>query len=132
MCVDLTILSGQEWALLHEESPKNSMLFDHAPALELFNYTATFKRHSHFPLTLQYLQSLDHITEEMFLLPLKEKKRLAMDEGLAPVAYVQSNCDNPMERDEFVKELMKHIRVDSYGECLRNKQWPPGQEVNNK
>ena len=32
-----------EWALLHEESPKNVYLYSHAEMMELFNITSTFK-----------------------------------------------------------------------------------------
>ena len=32
-----------EWALLHEESPKNNYLFSHAEIMELFNHSATFR-----------------------------------------------------------------------------------------
>jgi len=34
-----------------------------------------------------------------------------------------SNClsGGAKERTEYVKELMNHIHVDSYGECLHNK-----------
>jgi alpha-1,3-fucosyltransferase 10 len=49
----------RDWALLHEESPKNSPPLSHLEALELFNLTATFSRYSHFPLTLQYLKNAD-------------------------------------------------------------------------
>lgn len=38
--------------------------------------------------------------------------------------YVQSDCDPPSDRDSYVRELMTHIEVDSYGECLRNKDLP--------
>jgi len=51
-----------DWALLHEESPKNTPALSHVEALELFNFTATFSRNSHFPLTLQYLKSADALT----------------------------------------------------------------------
>jgi len=51
-----------DWALLHEESPKNTPALSHIAALELFNFTATFSRNSHFPLTLQYLKSADALT----------------------------------------------------------------------
>jgi alpha-1,3-fucosyltransferase 10 len=51
-----------DWALLHEESPKNTPALSHLEALELFNLTATFSRYSHFPLTLQYLKSADVLT----------------------------------------------------------------------
>ena len=55
-----------------------------------------------------------------------EKSRLRREGNLSAVAYVQSNCDNPSGRDGFVKELMKHVPVDSYGGCLRNKEFPEG------
>ena len=28
-------------------------------------------------------------------------------------------------RDGFVAELMKHVAVDSFGNCLKNKEFPP-------
>ena len=40
---------------------------------------------------------------------------------MAPVVYLQSHCDVPSDRDRYIKELMKHIDVDSYGGCLNNK-----------
>ena len=44
--------------------------------------------------------------------------------NLAPVVYVQSGCNPPSDRDEYVAELMKYIKVDSYGACLHNKDLP--------
>ena len=41
------------------------------------------------------------------------------------MAYVQSSCDTPSGRDDYVKELMNHISIDSYGYCLHNKDLPP-------
>ena len=46
---------------------------------------------------------------------------------LAPVVFVQSNCNSETGRDDFVRELMKHIDVDSYGSCLHNRDFPPGK-----
>lgn len=43
---------------------------------------------------------------------------------LASVVYVQSGCNPPSDRDEYVAELMKYIKVDSYGACLHNKDLP--------
>lgn len=44
--------------------------------------------------------------------------------GLAAVLYVQSGCNPPSDRDEYVAELMKYIKIDSYGACLHNKDLP--------
>ena len=59
------------------------------------------------------------------MVPLKEKNRLIQEENLGLVAYVQSSCDTPSGRDDYVKELMKYIPIDSYGYCLHNKDLPP-------
>ena len=50
-----------EWALLHEESPKNIYHYSHPEIMELFNHTATFKRESDFPLTTQWLTEISDI-----------------------------------------------------------------------
>ena len=114
---------GEDWAVFHEESPKNNPIFSHAALIEHFNHTATFRRSSSMPLTTQYLEGIDMITDPSFVVPLSTKNQL-IREGLAPVAYVQSGCSTPSGRDDWVEELMKHIKVDSYGECLHNKDLP--------
>lgn len=50
--------------------------------------------------------------------------RLQKDVGLAPLVFVQRDCNPPSGRDRFVKELMNYINVDSYGPCLNNKEMP--------
>lgn len=50
----------------------------------------------------------------------KEKSALMYAEDLAPVLYIQSDCDTASDRDRYVLELMKHIRIDSYGACVNN------------
>ena len=126
----------EDWALFHEESPKNNPIFAHQAMMGLLNHTATFRRSSDLPLVTQYLVSLDSITDPGLLIPLSAKNRMVR-EGLAPVAYVQSGCDTPLGRDTWVTEFMKFVKVcavqnyfipytvcvkvDSYGECLHNK-----------
>ena len=114
---------GEDWALFHEESPKNAAIFCHAAMMEHFNHTATFRRASDMPLTTQYLESLATITDPSYLIPVATKSRM-VSEGLALVAYVQSGCETPSGRDAWVGELMKHVKVDSYGACLHNKDLP--------
>lgn len=111
-----------DWALFHEESPKNNYKLFHEPVITLFNHTATFSRHSHLPLTTQYLEDVEVLTSRRYLVPLQSKNNLR--QRLAPLVYVQSDCDPPSDRDSYVRELMAYIEVDSYGECLRNKELP--------
>ncbi|XP_048883787.1 alpha-(1,3)-fucosyltransferase 11 isoform X2 [Brienomyrus brachyistius] len=115
-------LPHQMWALFHEESPMNNYVLSHSPGIHLFNYSATFRRESDYPLTLQWLPTLDYLlSPPVFSLQQKNKWRRA---GLAPVLYMQSHCDVPSDRDRYVRELMKYIEVDSYGKCLNNKPLP--------
>ncbi|XP_023712617.1 alpha-(1,3)-fucosyltransferase 10 isoform X3 [Cryptotermes secundus] len=111
-----------DWALLHEESPKNTPALSHLEALEMFNVTATFSRFSHFPLTLQYLKSADVLTDLKYFVPVERKNELLSE--LAPVLYVHSDCSTPLERDAYATELMKYIPVDSYGKCVQNRHLP--------
>lgn len=102
-------LAHQTWALFHEESPMNNYLLSHSLGIRLFNYTATFRRESDYPLTLQWLPSLDYLLKAPAV-PLQEKNRWRRA-GLAPVLYMQSHCDVPSDRDRYVQELRKYIEV---------------------
>lgn len=115
-------LPHQTWALFHEESPMNNYLLSHSVGIRLFNYTATFSRESDYPLTLQWLPSLDYLLTPSAV-SLEEKNRWRRA-GLAPVLYMQSHCDVPSDRDRYVQELMKYIQIDSYGKCLNNRPLP--------
>ena len=105
--------------MFHEESPKNKPLLHHQSTIELFNHTSTFRRHSDYPLITQFLNSIETLlTPPQF--DLNQKKR----NGLASVVYIQTGCDPPSDRDAYVEQLMKYIKIDSYGRCLHNKDLP--------
>ena len=111
------------WAVMHEESPRNNWVLTQEAGLRLFNYTATFSRYSDFPLTTLSLEDPEDLTN-FPVVPVSEKNKFRR-EGLAPVAYLQSNCNPPSDRESYVAELMNYINVDSYGKCLHNKDLPP-------
>ncbi|XP_047130807.1 alpha-(1,3)-fucosyltransferase 11 isoform X1 [Hydra vulgaris] len=121
-------LPHHEWALFHEESPKNKWMYSTKLGISLFNHTATFKRESDYPLSTQCLKDTDEWLDKKFFVETKEKNRLQKELGLAPVVYFQRDCDPPSDRDTYVKELMKYIAIDSYGPCLNNKK--PPDEIN--
>ncbi|XP_073935306.1 GDP-fucose protein O-fucosyltransferase 4 isoform X1 [Castor canadensis] len=114
-------LEHQSWALLHEESPLNNFLLSHGPGIRLFNLTATFSRHSDYPLTLQWLPGIAYLRRPAP--PLRERAEWRR-RGYAPLLYLQSHCDVPADRDRYVRELMRYIPVDSYGKCLQNRELP--------
>jgi len=111
--------ADHEWAVLHEESPKNLALFYHEDFISLFNHTATFKQESDYPLTTQYVNSI----EELLKSPVSSFSEKS-NPSLASTIYLQSGCNPPSDRDSYVNELMKHIKVDSLGACLKNKELP--------
>ncbi|XP_014716068.1 alpha-(1,3)-fucosyltransferase 11 [Equus asinus] len=114
-------MGHQSWALLHEESPLNNFLLSHGPGIRLFNLTATFSRHSDYPLPLQWLPGTVYLRSAAP--PLQERAEWRR-RGYAPLLYLQSHCDVPADRDRYVRELMRYIRVDSYGKCLQNRELP--------
>lgn len=108
---------------MHEESPKNNALFYHRETLSLFNHTATFKQQSSYPISTQYINSAEYLLKPLTY-TVEEKDRMKSEEGLAPVLYVQSGCNPPSDRDAYVQELMKYVKIDASGKCLHNKDLP--------
>ena len=47
----------------------------------------------------------------------------------APVTWVVSNCNAYNGRQNLMKELMKKVTVDSYGQCLKNKYSHPSEHM---
>ncbi|XP_049870331.1 alpha-(1,3)-fucosyltransferase 10-like [Pectinophora gossypiella] len=110
------------WGLLQDESPKTRLMFVLEKALNLFNLSATFSRHSDVPLPLMALRGIESITSTLYFVETGKKNTFLAE--IAPVIFLQSNCIASSGRDEFVTDLMKYIQVDSYGICLHNKDLP--------
>ncbi|XP_061196588.1 alpha-(1,3)-fucosyltransferase 11-like [Saccostrea echinata] len=111
------------WNLIHEESPMNNYLLSHEEFISLFNFTATFRRESDYPLTTQSIYSLDYLTKRKPM-STEEKNRKIRESGNAPVLYVQSHSDVASDRDAYVEQLMRYVKIDSFGKCLHNKDLP--------
>jgi len=116
----------QVWALLHEESPRNAPFVSNVEFLRHFHFTSTFSRFSNFPLTTQYLPSGQALTSKDYYVPFAGKSKYAYRPSPS-VVFLQSDCDTMSGREDYVKELMKHLSIDSYGSCLRNKDLPERQ-----
>lgn len=107
------------WALLNEESPKNNWILTTEKGIRLFNITSTYSRYSSYPLVLHYLHTL-----EILLQPQRVPTSDKSTGELGLVMYMQTDCNPPSDRDSYVRELMKYVKVDSYGKCLHNKELP--------
>jgi hypothetical protein len=44
--------------------------------------------------------------------------------GTAPILWIAKNCRATNGREKYIEKLMEYIDVDSYGECLNNKDFP--------
>lgn len=47
--------------------------------------------------------------------------------GAAPILWIAKNCRATNGREHYIEKLMEYIDVDSYGECLNNKDFPSDQ-----
>lgn len=90
--------------------------------MELFNYTSTFRRESSYPISTQYVDSIKWLEDQTYIVPVQEKNKFLTE--LSPIIYTQSDCEVPSGRDQYTKMLMEYINVDSYGNCLHNKDLP--------
>ncbi|XP_034474398.1 alpha-(1,3)-fucosyltransferase B [Drosophila innubila] len=112
------------WAMLHEESPRNVPYVPHDEFLQHFNYTSTFSRYSDMPLTTQYLPQVSDLTQLDYHTGHLSKQAFQFNGGLASVVFLQTDCNTMSGREDYVRELMKHMKVDSYGGCLHNRDLP--------
>ncbi|ELT87579.1 hypothetical protein CAPTEDRAFT_132069 [Capitella teleta] len=105
----------QKWIFFEYEPPNkfwdiNSLV----PYRHSFNITSTYSFDSDIPLSLP---------KRTYIAPNKlySLKRLNVSyaRGKTPgrVAWFVSNCHTQSQREKYVKELKKYIRVDVYGEC---------------
>ena len=57
------------------------------------------------------------------------QEKNAFRKDLAPIAWIVSNCRARNGRHLYVEQLLKYIKVDIYGKCMKNMEWPahPGK-----
>jgi alpha-1,3-fucosyltransferase 10 len=105
--------AGQLWVGWTMESDAN------------YPYQANPAFMSHFDLTMSYRRDADIWCPyfDKGLLPgLRATPRVRT--AIAPAIYVASNPHDRSGRNEYVRELMGHMRVDSFGRCLRTRVFP--------
>ena len=102
---------GQRWVAWSHESEVNYPIMDDAAFMAQFDLTMTHRRRS--DVWVPYLPR----AEQMFAPPLPKTEA-------APVVYIASNPRDRSGRDDYVRELMRHVAVDSYGRRLNNRTIP--------
>ncbi|KAG0236078.1 Alpha-(1,3)-fucosyltransferase 11 [Actinomortierella wolfii] len=123
--LELAINPTKAWIMMTEESPKDfqrdprwTNVFTHLWSYHLTaDFVQTYFTAGRAPYS--YLSSI--MKKPAFTIGEKNRRRR---EGLAPVAWIASNCKSLNHRQYYVKQLLKYIDVDIYGKCLKNKEWP--------
>eukprot|EP00762_Andalucia_godoyi_P007445 ANDGO_07854.mRNA.1 Glycoprotein 3-alpha-L-fucosyltransferase A len=105
--------SNQYWIAGSMESDKYYGQLENPEFLSRFDFEASYRLSSEVPL------GYGSNGEYLYMSKPKPKVpgRLIM--------YVASNCGSRNGRDDYVAELMKHIKVDSFGKCVHSAEWPP-------
>jgi len=102
---------GQRWVAWSHESEVNYPIMDDAAFMAQFDLTMTHQRRA--DVWVPYLPR----AEQMFAPPQPKTEA-------APVVYIASNPRDRSGRDDYVRELMRHVAVDSYGRRLNNRTMP--------
>nr|KAG5704439.1 hypothetical protein BaRGS_024294 [Batillaria attramentaria] len=76
----------------------------------VFNWTWNFRRDADIWEPTNYLRPTKSPPPKTFFLELAEKKS-------KPVAWFVSDCGAVSRRDDYVRELQRHIAVDVFGSC---------------
>lgn len=111
------------WVLRSQESPVTCRVQSRPEVAAMFNLTMTYRFDSdapapYVPPSAEWLFASPHW-------PASAADATAPAGG-AKVAYVASHCGAASGRDEYVRELGRHIAVDALGRCLNNASLPAG------
>lgn len=96
----------QRWIYLNHESPSHTVFQPVAALNGLINWTVTYRLDSDFSLSPVFLP-LESVKPELSINHYRPGK----------VAWFVSNCKTPSNRESYVDELKKYIRVDIFGTC---------------
>ena len=105
--------AGQRWVAWSMESAVNYPQLAHPVYMRQFDFTMGYRRDA--DIWTPYLDT-------GLLAPLAEPPQPKTEAALA--VYFASNRHDHSGRHDLVAALMRHMNVDSYGRCLRNRTLP--------
>lgn len=101
----------QTWGALNYETAQQFSILSHERHAALYDVRIGWERTAHFGISMNCPFPTNRTERDPP--PPKRPDRL--------VAYFASRCF-AQERDAYAAELMRHIPVDSYGQCLNNRR----------
>ncbi|UJR14605.1 hypothetical protein I4U23_001600 [Adineta vaga] len=92
-----------------------------------YNFIMTYNLNDSYPEPATYFDMNIHLIDLLTppSVPFEEKEKQAY------AVWIISNCNAHNGRQDFVQQLMKEIKVDSYGGCLNNRQGYGARMVDN-
>ena len=93
------------WVLLTQENPVFTNVLNSAEYMSQFHLLASYRLDSDIPVPVYYKPKLD--------------PPIAFENKTGGIMAAFTNCERV--RTAYLKELMKYIKVDSYGGCAHNK-----------
>jgi hypothetical protein len=104
---------GQTWVAMSGESESNYPQLADPAFMAQFDLTATYRQDA--DVVLGYCRPQDWLAFEPRSLPARREP--------APAVYIASSDVDRSGRTEYVRELMRHMPVDSYGRSLNNRSF---------
>jgi hypothetical protein len=108
---------GQKWVAWSAESEANYPLLADPEFMSQFDLTVTYRRDA--DVVLAGFQCEEWLPYEPPPLPAARES--------APAVYFASSAFDRSGRDDYARELMRHMQVDSYGRSLNNRALPDDQ-----
>ncbi|KAG0030028.1 Alpha-(1,3)-fucosyltransferase 11 [Podila clonocystis] len=124
------VKSGNKaWVLMSLEAPKPYQI--KSEWTNVFTHTWTYSFHSDFVQSyFKAGRGPDTFISNILAKPKYtiQEKNTFRKEGLAPIAWIVSSCTSENGRHFYVKQLQKYTKVDIYGHCMSNKEFPKGPD----
>lgn len=105
----------QLWTLYNLEAPPYTFTESvEIPSSMLFNLTATYRSDSDIIIAYgKVVPRSQPLSDEQA----KTVLNIDLKSKTEQIAWFVSNCDTPSHREDYVKQLSRHIQVDIYGKC---------------
>ncbi|CAF2100320.1 unnamed protein product [Rotaria magnacalcarata] len=125
---DAPVITGTPFNLLklNQEKQQYSMAFimesevhsSTGDTWAKYNFKMSYNLDDSYPEPATYFDTNTHIIDLLKppSIPFEEKDQNA------DIVWIISNCNAQNARQDFIRQLMKEIKIDSYGSCLNNRQ----------
>lgn len=114
----LSDVKNQPWILESLESPFSSPFRADEPSMKDFDYLASYNFKSSFLFSYFSPSIMDAVNRPLPKDFIKTKRKGA------PILWIARNCRATNGREAYIAKLKEYVRVDSYGTCLNNKEFP--------